>query len=133
MDHLLPSSRRKPQDRRMADRRGSGRFPAEMTIRSLRSANRMQCVPGTLLEASMSGVRLWLSEHIPEGERLLIEIRPEGESTLNLTVVVVWNDILDDSTSIAGCELCVEMPLRQYNLLKTLAAESVAVKTRGDS
>jgi len=119
--------RRNTGDRRTSDRRRAQRSQVACQIRILSAAAPSQIVQGTLLDASVSGVRLTSSTSIAVGEKLLVEARRQGRVVCNVTVQVIWSVPETAGSHTIGCESLAEMTPRQLNQLKSVAAEAASL------
>lgn len=119
--------RRYSNDRRVTDRRRTQRSSIDCQIRLLSAAAPSQIVQGSLLDASVSGLRVSNEHAIAAGEKLLIEARRAGRVVCNVTVQVIWTESQPDGRYIIGCESLTDLSPRQLAQLKSVAAESAAV------
>ena len=115
------SDRRIPDDRRRADRRQAKRVPLAREIRFLSTASPTTVLCGHLQDVSTSGVRLMLEQLVPQGEKLLIEVRDAERTLCNVTVEVVWIESISSKRHSIGCESLTELSTRQMSQLKSAA------------
>ena len=119
IERRYPAGRRKPSDRRDADRRFDGRVSSDVRIRFLRAGKRSnEILRGLLADVSVSGIRILFEEPLRPGETLLVEVRDDEDRCFNLTAQVVWTEETDDGRHIVGCELCAALTDRQCKLLQ---------------
>lgn len=121
--------RRTAGDRRISDRRQSQRSPVDCQIRLLSSKSPSQVLQGSLSDASVSGLRLVLSQPISIGEKLLIEARRSSRVVCNVTVQVIWVEAGAVGQINVGCESISDLSPRQLSQLKSAATEVVSVAT----
>lgn len=121
------ADRRNTGDRRVTDRRRSQRSTIDCQIRLLSAATPSLILQGNLLDASVSGVRLVMSDSICVGEKLLVEARRGSRVLCNVTVQVIWCEPESAGRHLIGCESLSELSPRQLSQLKTVAAEVAAV------
>jgi len=115
------TDRRIPADRRSADRRQAKRLPLTREVRFLSTASPTTVLRGQLEDVSTSGVRLMLEQHVPQGEKLLIEVRDATKTLCNVTVEVVWIESVAPQRHCIGCESLIELSARQMTQLKSAA------------
>lgn len=113
------SERRIPNDRRRTDRRQAKRVPLAREVRFLSNASPTIVLRGHLEDVSTSGVRLMLEQLVPQGEKLLIEVRESERTLCNVTVEVVWIDSVSPKRHCIGCESLTELSARQMSQLKS--------------
>ena len=113
------SERRIPDDRRRTDRRQSKRLPLAREVRFLSTASPTTVLRGHLQDVSTSGVRLMLEQLVPQGEKLLIEVRDAARTLCNVTVEVVWIESVSPRRHSIGCESLAELSPRQMSQLKS--------------
>ena len=116
-------------ERRLTDRRRSQRSPIDCQIRLLSAATPSAILQGSLLDASVSGVRLVLSNTIAIGEKLLVEARRGSRVLCNVTVQVIWTEPESAGQYTIGCESLTDLSPRQLSQLKSVVAESVSIAT----
>lgn len=121
--------RRTAGDRRISDRRQAQRSSVDCQIRLLSSKSPSQVLQGSLLDASVSGLRLVLSQPISIGEKLLIEARRSSRVVCNVTVQVIWVEAGAVGQFTVGCESIADLSPRQLSQLKSAATEVVSVAT----
>ena len=121
--------RRNTDDRRGSDRRRSQRSPIDCQIRLLSAAAPSNILQGSLLNASVSGVRLLLSQPIAVGEKLLVEARRGARVLCNVTVQVIWIEPESAGRVIIGCESLTELSPRQLSQLKSATVETASIAT----
>ena len=115
------SERRIPDDRRLADRRQAKRVPLAREVRFLSTSSPTTVLQGHLEDVSTSGVRLMLEQILPQGEKLLIEVRDVAKTLCNVTVEVVWIESVSPKRHCIGCESLTELSARQMSQLKSAA------------
>ncbi len=115
------SERRIPDDRRRSDRRLAKRVPLAREVRFLSNASPTTVLRGHLQDVSTSGVRLMLEQLVPQGEKLLIEVRDAERTLCNVTVEVVWIESVSTKRHCIGCESLTELSARQMTQLKSAA------------
>ncbi len=115
------SDRRIPDDRRLSDRRQAQRVPLAREVRFLSAASPTTVLRGHLQDVSTSGVRLMLEQLVPQGEKLLIEVRDAARTLCNVTVEVVWIESDSPKRHRIGCESLAELSPRQMKQLKSAA------------
>ena len=114
--------RRANAERRLAERRLNVRTFAESSVRFLRSGTSAgDVLRGELLDASASGIGVVFEESLQVEEKLLLEVQDDDVHCFNLTEKVVWCDERDDGLHVVGCELCVGLTDRQYEMLQAIA------------
>ena len=113
------SERRFPDDRRCSDRRQAKRVPLAREVRFLSNASPTTVLRGHLEDVSTSGVRLILEQLVPQGEKLLIEVRDAERTLCNVTVEVVWIESASTRRHCIGCESLTELSARQMSQLKS--------------
>ena len=123
------SERRNTDDRRGPDRRRSHRSPIDCQIRLLSAAAPSEILQGSLLNVSVSGVKLLLSQSVAAGEKLLVEARRGASVLCNVTVQAIWSEPESDGRHIIGCESLSTLSPRQLSQLKSAAVESAAIAT----
>ena len=116
-------------ERRLTDRRRSQRSPIDCQIRLLSAATPGDILQGSLLDASISGVRLVLSDSIAVGEKLLVEARRGSRVLCNVTVQVIWTEPESAGRHTIGCESLNDLSPRQLSQLKSVVAESTSIAT----
>lgn len=123
------SDRRHPEERRNADRRQAKRLSLYREVRFLSAASPTTVYKGHLEDVSTSGVRLMLERLVPQGEKLLIEVRDDERTLCNVTVQVVWIESSSAREHCIGCELLAKLTPRQMEQLKSAAVGASAVAT----
>jgi hypothetical protein len=124
IDRRDRDSRRKPAERRAADRRETPRHALAGSVRFLRvggAADRV--LAGELLDVSTTGIRLRLQEELQPADAILVEVRDAENRCFNLSAEVVWIERETGDTQEVGCELRLDLTPKQYSLLKELAAD----------
>ncbi len=121
------SERRNTGDRRLTERRRSQRSPIDCQIRLLSAAAPSAILQGSLLDASVSGLRLAMSNPIAIGEKLLVEARRGARVLCNVTVQVIWTEPESAGQHTIGCESLGDLSPRQLSQLKSVAAESTSI------
>lgn len=119
-------SDRRSNDRRTSDRRKTQRTQIDCQIRMLSDASPSEVLPASLLDVSVTGLRLIGSHPISVGEKLLIEARRESHVVCNVTVQVIWSESEPAGHFIIGCESLTDFTPRQLSELKSVA-EAAAV------
>lgn len=115
------TERRLAVDRRQSDRRGSRRLSLAHRVRFLRAAAPAVVLQGHLQDVSTSGVRLLLEQAVPQGEKLLIEVRDDDRTLCNVTVEVIWIEPADAGHTCVGCESLTGLTARQMKQLRSAA------------
>lgn len=125
------TDRRNTGDRRVADRRRSERSAVNCQIRLLSASAPSLIVPGGLLDASESGVRLLMMHPVSIGEKLLVEARRGARVVCNVTVQVIWVDPASNGPHVLGCESLSPLSKRQLEQLKSACTEAPASTSSG--
>jgi hypothetical protein len=121
------SERRNTGERRVADRRRSTRSLVDCRIRLLSAKSPSQIVQGNLLDASVSGARLKVSQAVAVGEKLLVEAKRGSKVLCNVTVQVIWCEREQANQFTLGCESLTELSPRQLTQLKSAAVDESAL------
>ena len=96
-------------------------------IRFLRSGSLAeQILHGELLDILAGGICIFLDDSLQPSDKILIEVRAAGKRCFNLTAEVIWIETADNSRERVGCELCVNLTLKQDRLLLQCAAPPAA-------
>ena len=117
--------RRKPQDRRIGDRRESERSCQSLSVRFLcASGNIDELLHGSLQDVSPIGMQLHLDRHIQPGEKMLVEVLEDGRTVFNLNATAVWSEPSDGDGVRIGCELRPELTDRQHAILMRIVEQT---------
>ncbi len=113
-------------ERREDERRESPRFPVCGTVRFLRATDGTpDVIDGSIVEASLTGMRVVLDQLVRKGEQLLVEVTSHLHGGFNITAQVMWVEVDFGDRHIAGCEFCSILSLKQRAQLQRLAEESL--------
>jgi hypothetical protein len=113
-------------ERREDERRESPRFPVSGTVRFLRANDGIpDVIDGSIVEASLTGMRVVLDQLVRKGEQLLVEVSSHLHGGFNITAQVMWVEVDFGDQHIAGCEFCTILSLKQRAQLQRLAEESL--------
>jgi len=123
IDRREPSSRRMSIERRNLDRRIRPRDEFVAGVRFLKAgATADQVLHGRLLDASMSGIRVLLTERLVTSDRILVEVNYAEDRCFNIMADVIWVEAEDDGMFRTGCEISADLTKKQHQMLQKFAS-----------